>query len=248
MKHITMFFLVSLMVIALTGCTLFTAQQPTPTEPAGFIVMVPTSSIPETPPTFTPQPTVATLPTPIDPIQGSAGVDGLALRKGPGKLFDIMNTYAEGTTFTVLGMAPGGQWYLVIMPNSYSGWMFAEFVSLQGESANLPTFSVSDALVISGRVTTPDGTPASGIGVALSPANMDLAAGPEAAMTDATGTYYLYVPEGTSGNFSLGPNSFSCESNLAVGRCELPYQMSVVHSFMLPDDAGTTFDFVLEPN
>jgi len=249
MKRITLFLLVTLIVVLVTGCTLFAGQQPTPTPfAAEFIVMVPTSSTPQMLPSITPQPTEVILPTPIEPIPAVAGVEGLALRNGPGKLFDIRNTYPQDTAFTVLGQAPGGQWYFVIMSNSLSGWMFSKFVTLQDDAVNLPYISVTDALLISGRVTTPDGTPAADIGVSLAPANMDISAGPDAAMTDATGTYYIYVPTDTTGNFSVGPNAWGCEGNLTVGRCELPYQMPGVHSFMLPDDANMTFDFVLIPN
>jgi hypothetical protein len=249
MRRIALFLLLTLTVSALSACSLLPQQQPTSTPSAAdFIVMVPTSSTPQALPSVTPQPTEVILPTAIEPIPAIAGVEGLALRKGPGRLFDIMNTYAQGTAFTVMGKAPGGQWYFVVMPNSLSGWMFSEFVTLQGDAANLPLFSVTGAMVISGRVTTPDGKTATGIGVALSPANMDLAAGPDATMSDASGTYYFYLPEETTGNYVVGANGYNCEGNLIVGNCELPYQFPGVHSFMLPDDAGMAFDFELIRN
>ena len=245
MKRITLFLMISVTIIALSGCTLFETKQPTPTEPAGFIVMVPTSSTPQGLPTVTPQPTEITLPTPIDPIPAMAGVEALALREGPGKLFDILNTYPEFSEFTVLGKAPGSQWYFVVMPNSLSGWMFAEFVTLQGGADYLPYFTVINADVIYGRVSTSDGTPASGIGVSLAPANQDIGQSYDATMTDVSGAYYLYLPEGTRGEYIVGVNAYNCEGNLIVGECDLPYLLPGVQSFSLPGDLGMAFDFIL---
>ena len=245
MKRITLVFVFLIATIVLSGCALFETDQPTPTEPAGFIMMVPTSSTPQNLPTVTPQPTAILLPTPIAPIPAMADVEGLALREGPGKLFDILNTYAEYTEFTVLGKAPGGQWYLVVMPNSLSGWMFAEFVTLQGDADNLPYFNVINADVIYGRVSTSDGTPASGIGVSLAQANQDIGQSYDATMTDVSGAYYLYLPEGTRGEYIVGINAYNCVGNLIVGECDLPYVLPGVQSFSLPGDLGMAFDFIL---
>jgi hypothetical protein len=247
-------FTFSLVLVALSGCSLFSAASPTPTFPPtlqptetqqSLLITLPT----ETLPTITPTVTQAALPTPITPMPATSGVKGLVLRSGPGKLFEILATYDENSPLTVYGKAPGEQWYFTVTQDHRAGWMFKEFVMLQGDAADLPYISPADANVISGHVKTSDGVPASGIGISLADANQDISAGPDATVTDATGTFYLYIPKNTTGNFAIGANAYNCESNLIEGKCNLPYVLpSSVHSFSLPDDLGISFEFVLEHN
>lgn len=229
---------------------MFSSPSPTPTFPP---TLTPTAALPtitEIPPTqalptITPLPTELILPTAISPMPAVAGVEALVLRSGPGMLFENLAVYKENTSLSVIGKAPGEGWYLVITPDHQSGWMNSNLVTLQGKAEDLPYIAPIDADVLKGHVKTPDGLPASGIGVSLAPANKDLAAGPDTTVTDASGTFYLYIPQGISGEFVLGPNGYTCKGNLVIGKCELPYDMPGAMSFSLPADLSITFEFVL---
>jgi hypothetical protein len=129
-----------------------------------------------------------------------------------------------------------------------SGWMKAEFVTLQGDPADLPYLAVINADIITGHVLTTDGIPASGIGISLAKVNLDLGESFDAVLTDVTGTFYMYVPKGTSGAFNIGVNSYNCEGNLMVGKCELPYILPPAQLITLPVDPTVTFEFVLTHN
>ncbi len=250
MKRSLLVFIAGLLVVLVSGCSLFSSPSPTPTFPPTLTATAALPTITEMPPTqalptITPLPTDVVLPTAISPMPAVAGVEALVLRSGPGLLFENLAVYKENTSLNVIGKAPGDIWYFVMTPDHRSGWMRSNFVTLQGKAADLPYISPVDADVLKGHVKTPDGIPASGIGVSLAPANMDLAAGPDDTVTDASGTFYLYLPQGTSGEFVLGPNSYTCEGNLIVENCELPYNLPGATSFSLPADLSITFEFVL---
>lgn len=250
MKKLSLLLISSLFMIVLVGCGIFAAPSPTPTFPPTQTATeaLPTiTALPPTQelPTITPLPTEVILPTAFSPSPAVAGVDNLILRSGPGTLFENLAMYKADTNLTVYGKAPGEQWYLVVTPDHLSGWMNANMVTLQGEAADLPYLSPADADVLKGHVKTPNGLPASGIGISLAQANQDLAAGPDATVTDATGTFYLYIPLNTNGEFILGPSGYTCEGNLIIGKCELPYNLPGATSFSLPADLSITFEFVL---
>jgi hypothetical protein len=240
----------SLILMFASGCSVFSQESPTPTFPPTLTSTAALPTVTEMPPTqelptITPLPTEVVLPTAIAPMPAVAGVDVLILRSGPGMLFDLITTYKVDTALSVLGKAPGDGWFLVMTPDHRSGWMKADLVTLQGKAEDLPYISPVDVDVLKGHVKTPDGKPASGIGVSLAPANKDLAAGPDSTLSDATGTFYLYIPKDTTGEFILGPNGYNCKGNLIVGKCELPYNMPGAISFSLPADLSITFEFVL---
>lgn len=249
MKKIALFTLIVLLLPSMSGCSLFAAPSPTPTFPptstATMMLPSPTEMPPtQALPTATPTATPMVLPTPITPLTAQAWVDNIVLRSGPGKLFENLKLYKENTTFTVLGMAPGGQWYFVVGPDNLAGWMSMQFLTLQGNAADLPYLAVPNADVIKGHVTADDGTPATRIGVSISPVGMDLPAGPDATETDSTGTFYLYVPKGTSGEYNVGPSGYSPESNLVVGKDNLPYTFPNPIQVNLPLDASINLEFV----
>ncbi|MDI6768959.1 MAG: SH3 domain-containing protein [Anaerolineales bacterium] len=75
-------------------------------------------------PTLTSTPTLTPSPTPFAPFNVTAMVDNLNFRTNPGYLFPVIRMYKQGTTFSVLGKAPGGEWFYVWAPENIEGWVF----------------------------------------------------------------------------------------------------------------------------
>jgi hypothetical protein len=240
-----------MLVFLLSGCTFFAQPSPTPTFPPTVTVTIAlppqTEQVPVALlPTITPSATEVILPTPITPLSAFAGVDNLVLRSGPGMLFENLGVYEENSPITVIGRSQGNGWYLVITDGNASGWMKAELVILQGEAVDLPYITWPEVGMIKGHVRTPGGSPASGIGVSLAPLGNDLGANIENALTDATGTFYLFFPENLNGEYQVGPNGFNCEGNQIIGKCELPYTFPPAQTITLPMDPSITLEFVIQ--
>lgn len=242
-----------LLTIFLAGCTFFSEPSATPTFPPTY---TPAISLPlETEstaaaelPTPTAKATTAALPTAISPIKATTMVDNLVLRDGPGMLFENIGLYPEYSTVTVMGRSQGDGWYFVVTEQYKSGWMKSDFVELLGDMEDLPFFAYEDANLVTGHVRTPDGQPASGIGVSIAPIGNDLGASYDATMTDISGSFYLFIPKDMTGDFQLGPNSYNCVGNLIVGECSLPYQLPDGRIITLPIGEGINIEFSLIAN
>jgi hypothetical protein len=245
---------VTILIVAISsGCAVIATPAATPTFPP---TQRPTDMLPsptalpptQTLPSVTPTATMITLPTPITIMTAVTGVDNLVLRSGPGTLFDSLGIYKENVTVSVLGRSQGNGWYFVVTPINLAGWMKSELLTLQGDPADLPYFAYTEAIVITGHVRTDSGVFASGIGVSISPVGKDLGAGPDTTITDSNGVFYLYIPKDLTGEYQVGPNSYTDTSNLIVGKGDFPYQLSPAIQVTLPPDPAITFEFVLKHN
>lgn len=253
MRRIELLVILSLFVFDLSGCSLFATPLPTPTFPPTIsptvelppaLVLPPTQELPTLSPTSTP----FVLPTAISPMTAISNVDNLVLRSGPSVLFENLGLYKENVTVTIMAKSQGEGWYFVLTSENMAGWMKSDLLTLQGNPTDLPYFSIPNANLVCGHVRTSDGTPASGIGVSIAPVNKDLGASIDAAVTDASGTFYLFIPASQSGKFQVGPNGYNCEGNLVVGNCELPYLLPASQLITLPADTAVNFEFVLLQN
>lgn len=66
--------------------------------------------------------------------------EGTNCRSGPGEAYEIIVTYAAGTTLDVVGRNDSGNFWVVKSNQSPSGtcWMWGEFVEVTGDSGAVP--------------------------------------------------------------------------------------------------------------
>ncbi len=240
-------------VFLLAGCGVFEQPRPTPTFPPTStpVMLLPTFT--PVPPTEVP-PTATTLPqptptgAPFEPVKATITVDNFKLRTGPGFLFDAVALYDSNTEVLVMGKAPGENWLFVQTEDNRSGWMKTEYLDLNGDLAALPLIAPSDVQTISGHVRTKDNnTFASGIGILLEPQSGYTGTNGDNALTDSSGTFYIYLPKRMEGDYFIEPNGFNCTGNLVVGKCELPYDLPIAQPLTLPMKSDVTIEFVLTP-
>lgn len=251
MKKVTLILLVCLVVIFLTGCSLFKQPAPTPTFPPTEASTQPLPTATQIPPTQAlPTPTSIPQPTktlaPIQPINATITVDNFKLRSGPGFLFDTVAQYDANSTVKVLGRAQGENWLYVETEDNLSGWMKIEYLDLSGDLETLPFFAETNAQTIIGHVRTRANVFASGIGVLISPQSGYSGTNGDVALTDSSGTFYLYLPKNLEGDYFIEVNAYNCTGNLITGECQLPYTMPPVQPITLPAPVGVTIEFELK--
>ena len=94
-------------------------------------------------------------PTPGEfvPFTAAAAVNGMNVRANPGYLFPALNNVAKGTSFQVLGKAPGGEWIYVRTGETRTGWVFAQLLDAgDHDLQSAPIIQPKDVQVIRGRV------------------------------------------------------------------------------------------------
>ena len=135
MKKTTMILFTCLMTLTLAGCSLFSQPAPTPTFPPSqtplallptFTQALPTAALPALSPTPGATATIAL----IQPITATINVDNFKLRAGPGFLFDTVALYKINGSVSVLGRAPGDNWFYVETSDHRAGWMKMEYLEL----------------------------------------------------------------------------------------------------------------------
>lgn len=88
------------------------------------------------PPTKTPRPS----PTPTSALPlAMVEADRLNVRVGPGLDFAVLAVALGGDRFTIEGRSGDGAWWRVCcLRGGQRGWMAADFVRTEGDTANLP--------------------------------------------------------------------------------------------------------------
>lgn len=71
-------------------------------------------------------------------IQGTVQTDALNLRLGPGLTHQVLGLLHTGTILEVTGRSEKGDWLQVKLSNGVSGWVYAQYVQMDGELASLP--------------------------------------------------------------------------------------------------------------
>lgn len=220
MKTRIVVLLVVLPLIA--ACAPIQTASPAPTD-------VPTATAsappPTEPPAFTPPPESVSIPvqTPYVLFQVANTVENLVLRAGPGSLFTAKTTLAQNARLTVLGVAPGGEWTLVITPFDTTGWVFTAFLEANPNLAAAPLVQPPDVQLVRGRVLDAEGQPVTGIQFAViegvgqpgSPPRTDAA-------TDSTGVFYAFLPAAAAGTWTVSFTAIACASNKMGPNCECP--------------------------
>jgi hypothetical protein len=196
--------------------------------------------------------TVAVVPTPRPaatlapyvPFTAQTWADNVLLRTNPGYLFPQVTTLPQGTALRVIARSQGGEWLFVQLPDQRSGWVFLQLVETADQALDrVPVIAPSDALLVRGRVATLDGMPVSGIQFAIVQGD-DTDAPRNAAVTDDSGTFYAFMPSGSTGRWWLGYTAISCESNIMDANCNWsggPHPQGLY--IELPSGAGAPYSF-----
>ena len=242
---------IMILLLLLPSCTY--PQTATPTAEANEQIQIEASSasgiVPTLPASRTsePAPVVneAIIIMPYVPFYAVSNVDNLVLRANPGYLFEAKTTLPNASRLLVLGRSPGGEWLLVQTPLERTGWVFAQFVTSEGDLNTAPLIQPADMQIVRGRVLDGNGNPITGIQFAVvqeasgSPPRND-------AITDGSGTFYAFMPLNATGTWAVSFTAVACTSNVMEkdckcidGVCGGPFPESI--SVTLPLDKSLEF-------
>jgi uncharacterized protein YgiM (DUF1202 family) len=213
MKKITRFFLAAAIWL-LTACALAPSAAPT-FLPATKTPLPPPK--PPTPtatalPTVTPTATFTTTETPFAPFAAAINTQDVNLRAGPGYLFPVLRILHEGETVSILGKAPGGEWFQVRTQEDIEGWIILWLLNANTDLQEAPVIEPRNVLLIRGRLRDQRGTPMRGI-VFTAARSRDQAARGNNALTDANGGFYSFMPLDAAGDWMVFNSGISCNSN-----------------------------------
>ena len=186
-------------------------------------------------PVFTPNPTIMAQPpstatvtsAPTDASPAVATVSGTVyvrtivqnvnLRTQPGTLFQVSRVMPQGTRLQVFGLAPGGEWVYVLNDEGINGWVGIYIVD-KFPTEQFPIVDPTDIQMVTGHVLDANGLPVSGIGYAIEQQSASKTLRTDA-VTDATGTFYAFLPQSLSGVWTVSYVSVSCTSNTMDADC-----------------------------
>lgn len=212
-----------------------TASQPQPTAAAS----TPEIAVTVLPPTDT--------PAPAGPLYVFTQDANVNLRVQPGTLFKVSRVMPKGARLQLLGVSPGGDWLNVLNDEGINGWVGAYLVGGGFDAAALPVVTPVEVLTVSGRVTDGNGNPVSGIGFAVTQKTGSSTSRVDG-MTDAAGTFYVFLPLSMSGNWTVEFVSVACTSNTMDANCQClngvcgkPDPQSITISLPLPAPLSFTW-------
>jgi hypothetical protein len=228
------------------------AVGPTPQD----VAVTPTATAPPPSPVVTIAPATlatVTLQPPVTPFAALAvrtSVDNALLRDNPGYLFPPVAVLKQGADLLVVARSPGGEWLFCQTPDHRAGWVFAQLIDAgSGDVEKAPVIWPSSTQVVVGMLRDRLGVPISGMqfaivqGAGTRPPRND-------AMTDATGTFYAFMPEDAAGTWTVSYTAVSCKSNVMdascsciSGRCGMPDPMTV--DITLPRSSQDVLAFTL---
>jgi hypothetical protein len=110
---------------------------------------------------------------------------------------------------TVLGRAPGGEWFLIETLDEAQGWVFGQLLDAERDLQTAPLTQPEDAQVVRGRLADSNGLPISGIQFALTLGDT----GHTDATTDPNGEFYAFLPSDISGDWLVSFVAIACTSN-----------------------------------
>jgi SH3-like domain-containing protein len=198
--------------LLLTACASAPAATPTPIPPTNTLLPSSTPTVTALP-TVTPTATFTPTETPFIPFEAEINTENVNLRAGPGYLFPVLRIYHEGDPVTVLGKAPGGEWFRVRMKEDVEGWIILWLLNANGHLSEAPIVEPQDVLLIRGRLHDRKGTPMRGIVFTVT-RSKDQTTSSNNALTNADGEFFSYMPFNATGNWVVYNSGISCNSNV----------------------------------
>jgi hypothetical protein len=164
-------------------------------------------------PSMTPSSTPLPTATPFVPFSASVWADNVNVRANPGYLFPALRLIAQGTSLTILGKSPGGEWLYARIPDGTTGWVFTQLVQSEVDLQAVPVIEPQGAQLIKGRVVDLQGTPIQGVGFSMLQGEGDPPP-MNHILTDSNGEFFSYMPLSASGGWTVVQDSIACKSNV----------------------------------
>lgn len=256
MKKTNLFTLFLPIGLILTGCGLISQTAPTPTIalPTFTPIVLPTEiPLPTAAPTIA-LPTLTPAPTstqaPVTMLNAEVNMDNFTLRAGPGRLFERLELYDTGATVNLIGRENSNNWVLVQTSDHRSGWMNLVGLNVYGAVTSLPIYAVNDAIILHGHVYLPGKLPIKGVGVSITPADVDDPSQNDVCATNDAGEWSIYLPLNTKGSWAVAPNSFFCDEPNAMEApydCNTNFTIPDAQIFTLPLDLNVEIEFEIVP-
>ena len=207
-----LFFIFAL--LAVSGCSPSTPANVGPTNPAETATPTPVPA--DLTPTVQPSDTPLPLPTATAfvPFKAIAIVDYVNVRANPGLLFAVNMNVPKNTVFSVLGKTSGNDWINVQTPSNTNGWVYAKLLKGEQDLSSAPVIKPDHVQLITGRVADEKGNLISGINFAVFQGTVrnEVVTGPD-------GTFYIYMPPTSSGDWVVSYTGIDCSSNLMDAKC-----------------------------
>ncbi len=216
-KRAFLFLLVAAVVLVSCASPFSTPAQAVPTESRGSVEQPTFTSVPPLP-TAAVEPTVPPTATPYTPFEVSMMVDHANVRSNPGYLFDVVMNVSQGTKFSVLGKAPGGEWFLVQNTSGAQGWVFGQLLESEHDLQAVPVIMPANVQVLEGRIMNAEGRPVSGVQFAF----VQNANGQELrndGNSDENGIFLVFMPLEIGGEWMVSYTAISCTSNTMDQDC-----------------------------
>ena len=224
------FFILGFLLLLVTGCTpvetlpkedqLATiiaktlAAQPTYTP---IPVLTEENSLPTTNPQVIPTVEYSTLAAPSGEVFVRTTAQNVNLRTSPGTLFSVSRVMPQGTRLQVLGLSPGQEWVRVRNDEGINSWVQLWLLD-EFPIGEFPILIPGNVITVTGRVLDENGLPVSGIGYAILGQSGSKSLRTDA-ITDATGTFYAYLPPSFSGAWTVSHVYVSCTSDTMDSNC-----------------------------
>lgn len=232
--------------LLLAACTTPTSQPAATQVPSSTQVPPTETQIPVEiqEPTLTPIVTEAVIQNDIiQTFPAKVSVQVINLRSGPGTAHDVLGKYAKDAPVAVLGKALGDGWLLVETPAGQIGWMNAEYITMDNTPiVSLPVITVTYSVMVHGRVTKSDGSPVNSVTIAVYQQAIAIELRSDDA-TDMNGEFYVFLPNGSQGRFSVDIVGVGCDSSIVDAECKYAgkFDANGIAEITLPSSESVNF-------
>jgi uncharacterized protein YgiM (DUF1202 family) len=201
-----------LIALIVSSCSKSTGSTPPPPMPTDTPIIETLSPLPAVLPSLTiVTPTASLSPTPFTSFTVKPSVDLLKVRMNPGFAFESLIMVQTADELTVMGTAPGNEWTYVKTPSGTEGWVFTQMLQSSVDLTKIPVKEPANLVVIKGRVTDANGAPIQGVGFDVLQGT-DSQGASNSVVTDGNGVFYLFLPNSSSGIWTISYNSIACTS------------------------------------
>jgi hypothetical protein len=119
----------------------------------------------------------------------------------------------QGASLTLLGRAPGGEWFYLQSKGGLKGWVSGKLLQQDPTLQQAPLIEPEGAKLIRDRVQDGAGTPIHGIGFNVIRRAFPTDPG-NPVVTDSSGEFFAYLPGSSGGVWTVTFTKAACDSNV----------------------------------